>query len=143
MSKLKRNLLIATLATIILCTLALIAIVTHVGSISDPYMNEQIINKNTFEGQWPFAVNDVVIRCDDIEGESLVSLITPTGITYSLNAITDLPLSNKDSKWQPLSPQSDIWINMTTVVLDANNAKNIKVPMSDIITAGLTLCDIK
>jgi len=143
MSKLKRNLLIATLATIILCTLALIAIVTHVGSISDPYMNEQIINKNTFEGQWPFAVNDVVIRCDDIEGESLVSLITPTGITYSLNAITDLPLSNKDSKWQPLSPQSDIWLNMTTVVLDANNAKNIKVPMSDIITAGLTLCDIK
>ncbi len=33
MSKLKRNLLIATLATIILCTLALIAIVIHVGSI--------------------------------------------------------------------------------------------------------------
>jgi hypothetical protein len=66
MSIFKRNLLISPTIVLGLTIFALALIIMNIGAISDPYLNERIIDESTFEGQWSFAVKDVVIRCDII-----------------------------------------------------------------------------
>lgn len=143
MSKLKRNLIIALVVISALVILALTTIITHVDSISDPYTNEQDFERATFAGQWPFTVESVVIRCDKTNGHSVITMTLPTGDRYLLN--TD-QVSVVDALSAPeLTPQNDIWLDTPIADNDHNTPSNQtvayqKVPLKDIISAGLTLC---
>ena len=64
MSSFKRHLLIAAGIVIALTIAAITIIIINVGEISDPYLNERLIDKKSFEGEWPFTVEEGVLRCD-------------------------------------------------------------------------------
>lgn len=51
MSKLKRNSMIAFAIVFSLIILALVVVINHVDSVSDPYLNEQGFDQATFAGQ--------------------------------------------------------------------------------------------
>lgn len=141
MSKLKPNIIISILAIATLIGIVLTVIISNISSISDPYSNELVFDKNNFIGRWPFAVESVVIRCNDFNNKSVVSMTTPTGEGYILNADSNVP--SYKPQMQLLRPEDAIWLNVPT---DTEKPKtdlfssDVKIPINDIISAGLKLC---
>ena len=141
MSTLKRNLLIAAIVVITLISAALVVIISHVDSISDPYLNERLIDKATFQGQWAFTAEEGVIRCDTVDASNAISFTILNGGTYALNAPAVIYSKNKSLGWKTLSPQDDVWLNtVNNDPLESDSSKKDKVPLKDTITAGLALC---
>ena len=141
MSKRKRHIILSILAITALIGIALTVIIANISSISDPYRNELVFDKNSFVGQWPFTVESVVIRCDDINHKSIVSMTTPTGEGYILNA--DSNVNPDQAQMKLLSPEDAVWLDVPT---DTEKPKtdslssDVKTPIDDIISAGLKLC---
>lgn len=125
MSSFKRHLLIAAGIVIALTIAAITIIIINVGEISDPYLNERLIDKKSFEGEWPFTVEEGVLRCDIVGQDKALSFNALKGEIYALNGAAEA-YSNKDSLgWQPIT---------TASIKSAN--RNI----GDVIKSGLTLC---
>ncbi|WP_440463830.1 hypothetical protein [Psychrobacter sp. ASPA161_6] len=143
MSTLKRNIIITIMIMIItvLIATAITLIIVNVSAISDPYKNELGFDQSTFVGQWPFTAESVVIRCDDIDDKSIVSITTLSGERYMLNADSNTDIDKPPMK--TLSTKDTIWRDTET---DTETDKNYlspadaKVSTDDIIDAGLKLC---
>ncbi|KAA0913106.1 DUF2511 domain-containing protein [Psychrobacter sp. ANT_WB68] len=125
MSPFKRHLLIAVGIVIALTIAAITIIIINVGEISDPYLNERLIDKNSFEGEWPFTVEEGVIRCDIVGQDKALSFNALDGSTYALNDAAEAYSSKDTLGWQPTATSS---IKST----DSN--------IDDVIKSGLTLC---
>ncbi|SLJ85493.1 hypothetical protein [Psychrobacter sp. DAB_AL43B] len=141
MFKLKRNIIISILAITALIGIALTVIMANISSISDPYTNELVFDKNSFVGQWPFAVESVVIRCDDINNKSIVSMTTPTGEGYILN--TDSNVDPDKTQMKLLRPEHAVWLDFpadTEKPKTNSLSSGVKIPIDDIISTGLKLC---
>lgn len=138
MSKLKRNLILATVITSAVVILILTIVINHIDSVSDPYLNEQGFDRTTFTGQWPFAVESVIISCEEVEDQSVLSITSPTGARYLLDIDK---VSAVEALLAPqLVPQNDIWLDAPVASTDAKSLSNQKVALDDIISAGMTLC---
>lgn len=141
MTTFKRNIIITISATIALIAIFLTVIIANISTISDPYSNELIFEKSTFVGQWPFTVDSVVVRCDDINDKSVVSIITFTGEGYIINADSNVDLNEPQKKI--LSPEHAIWLDTPIITENPKTqllSNDIKTPMNDVISAGLKLC---
>lgn len=141
MSALKRNITITIIAIIALIAIALTVIIANISTISDPYSNELIFEKNTFVGQWPFTAESVVIRCDGIDDKSIVSMTAPSGESYILNADSNTNIDKPQMKI--LRAKEAIWRDVETDAetnKDHLSSTDSKVPTDDIIDAGLKLC---
>ena len=141
MFTLKRNIIITIIAITVLIATATTLIIINISAISDPYNNELGLDKSTFVGQWPFAVETVIIRCDDIDNKSIISIITPSGESYTLNADSNTNIDKPQMKI--LRAKDTVWRDVAT---DTETDKNYlasadsKAPTDDIIAAGLKLC---
>ena len=125
MSSFKRHLLIAAALVIALTAAAMAIIIINVGEISDPYLNERIIDKKSFVGEWPFTVDEGVIRCDIVGQDKALSFNALKGIIYALNGAAEV-YSNKDVLgWQSINT-ADI--------------KSTDSNIEDVIKSGLNLC---
>ncbi|WP_157999889.1 hypothetical protein [Psychrobacter sp. PAMC 21119] len=126
--------------TVLIAT-AITLIIVNVSAISDPYKNELGFDQSTFVGQWPFTAESVVIRCDNIDDKSIVSITTLSGERYMLNADSNTDIDKPPMK--TLSAKDTIWRDTET---DTETDKNYlspadaKVSTDDIIDAGLKLC---
>ena len=125
MPSLKRHLLIAAGLAIALTVAAITIIIINVGEISDPYDNERLIDKKSFEGEWPFTVEEGVLRCDIVGQDKALSFNALDGSIYALNGAAEAYSSKGSLGWQPIPTAS---INST----DSN--------IGDFIKSGLTLC---
>ena len=125
MSKLKYHLLIAAALIVALTVAAMTIIIMNIGEISDPYVNEGLIDKESFEGEWPFTVEKGVLRCDSAGQDKAVSFNTADGLIYALNDAAETYSSKNSLGWQPINTAS---IKST----DSN--------IDDVIKSGLTLC---
>lgn len=125
MSSLKRHLLIAVGIVIALTIAAMTVIIINVGEVSDPYLNERLIDKKSFEGEWPFTVKEGVLRCDVTGQDKALSFNALNGSTYALNDAAEAYSSKGSLGWQPITTAS---IKST----DSN--------IDDVIKSGLTLC---
>ena len=125
MSSFKRHLLIAAALVIVLTAAAMVVIIINVGEISDPYLNERIIDKKSFEGEWPFTVDEGIIRCDIVGQDKALSFNALDRSTYALNDAAEAYSSKNSLGWQPITTAS---IKST----DSN--------IDDVIKSGLTLC---
>ena len=125
MSSFKRHLLIAAALVIVLTATALAIIIINVGEVSDPYLNERLIDKKSFEGEWPFTVKEGVLRCDVTGQDKALSFNALNGSTYALNDAAEAYSSKGSLGWQPITTAS---IKST----DSN--------IDDVIKSGLTLC---
>ena len=141
MSTLKRNIIITIMIITVLIATAITLIIVNVSAISDPYKNELGFDQSTFVGQWPFTAESMVIRCDEINDKSIVSIITLSGERYILNADSNTDIDKPPMK--TLSAKDTIWRDTET---DTETDKNYlspadaKVSKDDIIDAGLKLC---
>ena len=141
MSTLKRNIIITIMIITVLIATAITLIIVNVSAISDPYKNELGFDQSTFVGQWPFTAESVVIRCDDIDDKSIVSITTLSGERYMLNADSNANIDKPPMR--TLSAKDTIWRDTET---DTETDKNYlspadaKVSTDDIIDAGLKLC---
>ena len=125
MSSIKRHLLIAVGILIALTIAAMTVIIINVGEISDPYLNERLIDKKSFEGEWPFTVEEGVLRCDIVGQDKALSFNALNGSKYALNDAAEAYSSKGILGWQPITTAS---IKST----DSN--------IDDVIKSGLTLC---
>ena len=98
MSTLKRNIIITIMIITVLIATPITLIIINVSAISDPYKNELGFDQSTFVGPWPFTADSVVIRCDDIDDKSIVSIITLSGERYMLNADSNTDIDKPPMK---------------------------------------------
>ncbi len=142
MSKLKRNIIIATIVAFALIALALTIIIINVDSISDPYDNELMISQSDFRGQWPLTAKEGIIRCDKSSKGQAISFTTSDSKTYALNTPALNYSIDKNLGWQPLALTDSLWLNREENGLENGNSTAIatKVPLDDMIEVGLTLC---
>lgn len=125
MSKLKYHLLIAAALVAALTIAAMTIIIINVGEISDPYLNERLIDKKSFNGEWPFTVEEGVVRCDMVGQDKALSFNALKGLSYALNDAAAMYSNNDGLGWQPINSAS---IKRTNSNID------------DVIKSGLTLC---
>lgn len=124
MSQLKYHLLIAA-AMVGTLTIATTIIIINVGQTSDPYLNERLIDKKSFEGIWPFTVQEGVVRCDMVAQGKAVSFNALKGLTYALNGAAEVYSNNDGLGWQSINSAS---------------IKSTNGNIDDIIKSGLSLC---
>lgn len=125
MAKLKSRILIALAVTAVFVILVLAIIINNVGAISDPYMNERYIDKQTFQGEWPFTSAAGVIRCDNAGSDKAISFNSSEGKTYSLNNTAQLYSDKNNLGWQSL---------------DIQNIQQLDANINDVIQLGSALC---
>ena len=125
MSKLKSRLLIALAVITTLAIAAIVIVINNISAISDPYMNEQYIDKRTFKGEWPFTLDEGVIRCDKAGHDQAISFNSPDGITYALNDSAQMYAAKNDLGWQAISTQ---------------NISKLDAQIDDVMQLGLELC---
>ena len=125
MSSFKRHLLIAAALVIVLTATAMAIIIINVGEISDPYLNERIIDKKSFKGEWPFTVEEGVLRCDIVAKDKALSFNALDGSNYALNDAAEAYSSKDSLGWQPIATAS---------------IKSADSNIDDVIKSGLTLC---
>ena len=125
MSSFKRHLLIAAALVIALTAAAMAIIIINVGEISDPYLNERLIDKKSFEGEWPFTVEEGVLRCDIVGQDKALSFNALNGSTYALNDAAEAYSSKDSLGWQPIT---------------TSRIKSTDSNIDDVIKSGLTLC---
>ncbi|KAA0915666.1 hypothetical protein [Psychrobacter sp. ANT_WB68] len=125
MSQFKYHLLIAVATVIALTVAAISIIVINVGEVSDPYLNERIIDKKSFVGEWPFTVEEGVVRCDVVGQYKAVSFNALEGLIYALNDAAEVYSSNDDLNWRSIKTAS---------------IKSTNGSIDDVIKSGLSLC---
>lgn len=125
MSSFKRHLLIAAAIVIALTISTMTIIIINVGEVSDPYVNERLIDKNSFEGIWPFTVEEGVVRCDIVGQDKALSFNALKGSTYALNDAAEAYSNKNILGWQSINTMS---ITSTDSHID------------DVIKSGLSLC---
>ena len=125
MSQLRYHLLIAVGLVIALTVIAMTIIIINVGEISDPYLNERLIDIKSFEGEWPFTVEEGVLRCDISGQDKAVSFNALKGLTYALNSAAEV-YSNKDVLG---------WQSINTAGIKSTDSN-----IDDVIKSGLSLC---
>ena len=125
MSQFKYHLLIAVATVIALTVAAISIIVINVGEVSDPYLNERIIDKKSFVGEWPFTVEEGVVRCDVVGQDKAVSFNALEGLIYALNDAAEVYSSNDDLNWRSIKTAS---------------IKSTNGNIDDVIKSGLSLC---
>ena len=125
MSSFKRHLLIAVGLVIALTVAAITIIIINVGEVSDPYLNERLIDKKSFEGEWPFTVEEGVLRCDVTGQDKALSFNALNGSTYALNDAAEAYSSKDSLGWQPITTES---------------IKSVDSNIDDVIKSGLSLC---
>lgn len=126
MSKSKYCLLVV-LAIIVTLIVAAIVII-NVDKISDPYQNERLIDKQSFKGQWPFTVEEGLLKCENIDQTKVLSFNALQGVTYSLNDVAHLYSTDKKFGWQPIS---------------TDNIQSSGTNINDVIKTGLELCEVE
>ena len=99
MSKLKYHLLIAAALVVALTIAAMTIIIMNIGEISDPYVNEGLIDKESFEGEGPFTLEKGVLRCDSAGHDKAVSFNTADGLIYALNDAAETYSSKNSLGW--------------------------------------------
>lgn len=125
MSSFKRHLLIAAAIVVALTIATMTLIIINVGEVSDPYVNERLIDKNSFEGIWPFTVEEGVVRCDIVGQYKALSFNALKGATYALNDAAEA-YSNKNILG---------WQSINTVSITSTDSN-----IDDVIKSGLSLC---
>ena len=125
MSKLKYHLLIAAAIVVALTFAVMTIIIVNIGEISDPYVNERLIDKKSFDGEWPFTVEEGVIRCDIVGQDKALSFNALKGLSYALNDAAEVYSNNDGLGWKPIN-------NASIKSTDSN--------IDDVIKSGLTLC---
>lgn len=125
MPQLKSPFLIAAAIIIVLTAAAMAIIIVNVGEVSDPYLNERLIDKKSFEGEWPFTVDEGIIRCDIVGQDKALSFNALKGVIYALNGAAEV-YSNKDVLG---------WQSINTADLKSTDSN-----IEDVIKSGLSLC---
>ena len=125
MPQLKSPFLIAAAIIIVLTAAAMAIIIINVGEVSDPYLNERLIDKKSFEGEWPFIVDEGIIRCDIVGQDKALSFNALKGVIYALNGAAEV-YSNKDVLG---------WQSINTADLKSTDSN-----IEDVIKSGLSLC---
>lgn len=125
MPQLKSPFLIAAAIIIVLTAAAMAIIIINVGEVSDPYLNERLIDKKSFEGEWPFTVDEGIIRCDIAGQDKALSFNALKGVIYALNGAAEV-YSNKDVLG---------WQSINTADLKSTDSN-----IEDVIKSGLSLC---
>lgn len=91
--------------------------------------NSIVFKKNEYIGEWPFSVDEVEVFCN---GYKEIYCTASNGKTYALNGSAK-GISKKDPS---INKVEEIW-------LDDPNYPELKIPYTDFISQGLTLCEIK
>lgn len=86
----------------------------------------QVISKASFTGTWPFTVEQGTLSC--YRGQGIV--FNTGGKTYAINGTAQSLGKSLGYTWQRVNP---IW-------RDNPSVPGTKVPVSDIIKTGQTLC---
>lgn len=92
--------------------------------------NQLEITKESFPGDWALNVDSGVLKCEN----KAVSFTAPDGTIYALNGFGQVYSKKNELGWQPITPESDIWLNNPEM-------PGIKISTSDMIEAGLALCE--
>lgn len=99
---------------------------TYSPSIDDN--NEIIINRATFNGNWPFNTEQGVVGCKD----NAIYFISGRD-TYALTGFSRAYSDRKHLNWIPLTPEQNFWLANPEI-------PGTKISVSNVISAGELLC---
>lgn len=91
--------------------------------------NSIVFKKNEYLGEWPFSVDEIEVFCN---GYKEIYCTASNGKTYALNGSAK-GISTNDMS---INKVEEIW-------LDDPKYPGLKIPYTDFISQGLTLCEIK
>ncbi len=102
------------------------------GGSAEPKETGKAVDKASFQGDWALAVDSGVLNCEN----QAVSFTAPDGKIYALNGSGKVYSKKNNLGWIEVEPSNPIW-------LEDPEIKGAKVSISDMISAGLALCENK
>ncbi len=70
------------------------------------FCNEQLIEKQTFKGRWPFTVEEGLLKYNNVGQAKALSFNPLQGITYALNDMAKVHSNDKEFGWQMFSAEN-------------------------------------